>query len=161
MKNLRRTANWINNIKRNSASVPKEIRQEYLAKKKEETAEVLNNQSKNFPLERCVSWESSFAISPQRWGTISSLILEGVEIFYNDPVKRNDLSQSLREWYFMWPQAGPFSVEENQEYGYQLKQHWFLRDNVWKKKRLKTEAYPMNLLLHQKHTSNFLIISLL
>lgn len=80
--------------------------------------------------------QSWITISPERGGTLSSLILDGVEIFYNNPERRNDSKQSLREGYRMWPQAWPFSPEQNIEHGFDLKQHGFLRDVAWKKSHI-------------------------
>ena len=80
------------------------------------------------PLDYYSSDNSSVVVCPQRWATIPSLILDGVEIFYNDPKRRNDSSKKIREWFRMWPQSWNFSAAQMKEYWYNLDQHWFLRD---------------------------------
>lgn len=87
-----------------------------------------------FPLETYSIGPSSVTISPDRWATLPSLILDGVEIFYNDSEKRNNLQTSIREWFWMWPQAWPFRLEQKEQYGFWLKQHGFLRDSARTKK---------------------------
>jgi hypothetical protein len=62
--------------------------------------------------------------------------LDDVEIFYNEPERRNDPTKKIREWFRMWPQSGAFTPEQNAKYGYDLQQHWFLRDVARKKEKI-------------------------
>ena len=86
---------------------------------------------KNFswvPLDHYQKWKSSVTISPERGGTIPSLVLGGKQIFYNDPQRRNNPSTTARESHRIWPQFANFTEEQMKEYWYKLQQHWFLRD---------------------------------
>jgi hypothetical protein len=114
-------------IQSNTNSIQDEI---HLLKetKNREIIETLITQDNSLPLENYTLDQSWITICSNRGWTIPSLILDWVEIFYNDPKIRNDFSKSIREWFWMWPQAGPFTQEQNEQYGYNLKQHWFLRD---------------------------------
>ncbi|MFA6255582.1 MAG: hypothetical protein WC606_00220 [Candidatus Absconditabacterales bacterium] len=100
---------------------------------KKELIETLITHIETLPLQNYTIDKSGITISSERGGSLSSLILDGVEIFYNNPERRNDRKQSLREGYRMGPQAGPFSSEQNAEHGFDLQQHGFLRDVAWKK----------------------------
>lgn len=102
-----------------------------------ELIQTLITQDNSLPLENYTLDQSWITICSSRGGTIPSLILDWVEIFYNDPVKRNDFSKSIREWFWMWPQAWPFTQEQNEQYWYNLKQHWFLRDLKRDKKEIE------------------------
>ncbi|MCF7834627.1 hypothetical protein K9M48_01030 [Candidatus Gracilibacteria bacterium] len=102
-----------------------------------ELIQTLITQDNSLPLENYTLDQSGITICSSRGGTIPSLILDGVEIFYNDPVKRNDFSKSIREGFWMGPQAGPFTQEQNEQYGYNLKQHGFLRDLKRDKKEIE------------------------
>ncbi len=84
--------------------------------------------SQGLPLDTYSFGHSSLQVSPERWASLPSLILDGVEIFYNDAERRNNPQKNIREGFWMWPQAGPFSQEQLKKYWYNLKQHGFLRD---------------------------------
>lgn len=84
------------------------------------------------PLDTYTFQNSSVTISPARWASIPSLVLDGVEIFYTDAKRRNNPQVAIRESFFMWPQPNEFSDEQQTKYGYQLKKHGFLRDVAWK-----------------------------
>ncbi|MDR0860473.1 MAG: hypothetical protein LBO09_05925 [Candidatus Peribacteria bacterium] len=79
------------------------------------------------PLDTFVAENSSISVSPKRGLSIASLILNGINIAYSDIYIRNS-DKSLREGFFMGPQAGPFTPEQNEKYRYNLQQHGFLRD---------------------------------
>ncbi len=115
-----------------------EINIETLKKTKEALHNVLIPNTQILPLDTHVIGDSLVTISPERWATIPSLTIDGVEIFYNDPEKRNTQQESLREGFWMWPQAGPFSQEQNKELWYNLKQHGFLREE--KREKVKSET---------------------
>lgn len=103
----------------------------------QEIIETLITQDNSLPLENYTLDKSWITICSSRGGTIPSLILDWVEIFYNDPAKRNDFSKSIRESFWMWPQAWPFTQQQNEQYWYNLKQHWFLRDVQREKKDIE------------------------
>lgn len=103
----------------------------------QEIIETLIIQDNFLPLENYSLDKSWVSICSNRGCSIPSLILDWVEIFYNNPQIRNDFSKSIREWFWMWPQAWPFTQEQNEQYGYNLKQHWFLRDVQREKKEIK------------------------
>jgi hypothetical protein len=58
---------------------------------------VLTNIPSKLLLEKHIVGDSSVELSPERGATIPSLVLSGVEIFYNDSDRRNNPSKSLRE----------------------------------------------------------------
>lgn len=99
-----------------------------------EIFETLITQKDSLPLEMYTINTSWIIVCSNRGASLSSLILDDIEIFYNDPEKRNNPNKSIREGFRMGPQAWPFSPEQNTEYGYNLKQHWFLRDSKREKK---------------------------
>jgi len=102
-----------------------------------EIVETLITNDSELPLENYVLDKSWVIVCPDRWATLPSLVLDGVEIFYNDPERRNDLNKKIREWFWMWPQAWPFTSEQLTKYWYNLDQHWFLRDVKRKKEKIE------------------------
>lgn len=107
--------------------------------------ETLITHDAELPLDNYVLDKSWILVCPNRWATLTSLILDGVEIFYSDSDRRNDPTKNVREWFWMWPQAWPFSLEQNAKYWYNLKQHWFLRDSSWEKKWIDGDVISYNL----------------
>ena len=95
------------------------------------TAELLQSLwvDRNFswlPLDHYSKGTSSTTISPERGGT-PSLILDGKEIFYNNPERRNNLNTTAHESFRMGPQSGEFSSELLKALGYSLGRHGVLR----------------------------------
>lgn len=93
--------------------------------------EILASRKPVFKLETSTYENSSVSVCAERGGTISSLILNGEEIFYNDPDLRNNITKNVREWFWMWPVAGNLSQEDQEKITSNLKQHGFLRNVVW------------------------------
>ena len=125
---------WIKKTKqsKNKISLNKALVEDSIQKIKEikniEIIETLVTKDNTLPLENYTLDQSWITICSSRGGTIPSLVLDWIEIFYNDPQKRNNPNKSIRESFWMWPQAWPFTQQQNEQYWYNLKQHWFLRD---------------------------------
>jgi len=135
--NWRRKMNQLNNLVsgKNLAAVNQTLRvKQQKEQGRKEIVETLITQKNTLPLEMYTINTSWIIVCSNRGASLSSLILDDTEIFYNDPKKRNNPSKSIREGFRMGPQAWPFSPEQNTEYGYNLKRHWFLRDSKREKK---------------------------
>ena len=94
---------------------------------------ILGKNKQELPLDKFTCGASSVIISPKRGASIPSLVLNGIEIFYDDEERRNNPDVNMREWFRMWPYANKFTPEQAKKYGYGSKQHGFLRDVEWKK----------------------------
>ena len=93
------------------------------------------------PLFTHTQWTSSYTCSHMRWWTIPSLVVEGISIWYNDPIRRNNTSTTIRESFWMRPVAGSISQEAQHTLSMQQPQHGFLRDVVWHIKKSPNSIY--------------------
>ncbi|NDK10246.1 hypothetical protein GW846_05730 [Candidatus Gracilibacteria bacterium] len=90
---------------------------------------------------------NSVAFYPERGGIITSLILHGDEILYQDLLKETlfDDSKSVRGGVpILFPQAGPISEIDSKEVGYHLPQHGVLRQRPWKLKHITDRSVEMS-----------------
>lgn len=81
-----------------------------------------------FPLLISNYENSSISICKKRWWTCPSLSLNWVNIFYNNPLLREDTTKSIRESFWMWPISWNLSQEDQEKLWFNLQQHWFLRN---------------------------------
>lgn len=103
-----------------------------------------------FPLETFTHGISSVSLCLKRWWSISALNLWGNEIFYNDPILRENIDKNYRETFWMWPVAWNLHLELQHQFWWNLQQHGFLR-NV-ERKLLSSEHW--NIVTEYKHTTD-------
>jgi len=81
-------------------------------------------------IDRIWDEDNYIEICPARGWVISKLVLDGTEIFYNNPERMIDIQQSPRWSFAMFPQAGPLDKEWQEESWFALRQHGFMRDEA-------------------------------
>lgn len=78
--------------------------------------------------------KNNFSVLPERWGIITSLVLNSKEILFQEMLEETlfDSEKSVRWWIpIMFPQTGIFTEEVEQKLGYFLPQHWVARIYSW------------------------------
>lgn len=78
--------------------------------------------------------KNNFSVLPERWGIITSLILNSKEILFQEMLEETlfDLEKSVRWWIpIMFPFAWALRTNDAEKLWYFLPQHWVARINSW------------------------------
>lgn len=99
----------------------------------------------------------STTIFSERWWIITSLIIDNIELLYQEMLDETllDLSKSVK-WGipFMFPNAWPLTLEEKTKSWFDLPQHWFWRINKWKENIIQ-EDWKYSQSFNLKNSDNF------
>lgn len=89
--------------------------------------------------------KSSISFCPERWWLITSIIINWTELLYMNEETLFDKSRSIRWWIpVLFPNAWVIP-DEQVNYWYNLKQHWFARNIAWDYEILDRNKFKMNL----------------
>lgn len=94
----------------------------------------------NKKFQKIKKWNSEVIIFPERGGHIVSIVIDWVEILYQDMYNETlfDLSKSIRWWIpYMFPNAWKLTEEQNQKLWTNLPQHWIWRISKWEILKIK------------------------
>ncbi len=114
---------------------PLSLNPKTLVEVRDATGEITSVLAKNLVSCTRENWESRLTAYPERWWIITSLVLDGVEVFYQGMLDEtlHNPNKSVKGWMpFLFPIAGPLTPEEKAVSGYTLAQHGFARNNEWK-----------------------------
>lgn len=88
---------------------------------------------------------SSISFCPERWWLITSIIIKGKELLFMNEETLSDVSKSIRWWIpVLFPNAG-IIPDEQLDYWFNLKQHWFVRNIPWNYQILAKNKFAMTL----------------
>lgn len=92
------------------------------------------------------------SLSTKRWGIITSIKQDDIEILYLNQETFFDITKNVRWWIpLLFPNAWPLKNEDI----YKLSQHWFVRNSSFEIEKITDEIIILNLILEKKYKEIF------